>query len=277
MPLPLVEFGPLGRAVPRVGFGCGRVVGRSTLRESSRLLEVALDLGVRYFDVAPSYGMGTAEEVVGAVAGGMKDVVVATKVGVPRGNYSSRGNLLRKFGKPLLDRARFLKSAARTFYAKGPVAPGTRPRYDFTPDAVRRSLDLSLRLLRRDRADIFLAHEPHLDDLGEGLAATFTSLRSEGRIGCFGVGVDVRSTPWAPFGEVWQSGWPGGPVAAGYGTASCVFHGVIRYSEKSRSGETTVPPARLLREAMTAAPGAIFLVSVSRPERLRELLSEVLA
>jgi hypothetical protein len=276
MSLPSIEFRPLGCSIPRIGFGCGRIVGGSTLRESSALLETALQLGIRYFDAAPSYGMGTAEEVLGAVVGAVPDAVIATKIGVPRGHYSSRGNMLRKFGKPLLDRVRFLKSAARKVYAKGPVAPGTRPRYDFSPDAVHRSLEHSLRLLRRDRADIFLAHEPHLDDLNPQTMALFESLREAGRIGCFGVGVDVRSVPWVPFGDVWQSGWPGGAQARDYAARACVFHGVIRHAQKSRTGKAIVPPARLLREAMAVAPGAIFLVSVSRPERLRELLSEVI-
>jgi len=41
------------------------------------MLETALNLGIRYFDLALSYGMGTAEEVLDAVFGNSRDVVVA--------------------------------------------------------------------------------------------------------------------------------------------------------------------------------------------------------
>ena len=89
-----IDFLPIGRKVSQIGLGCGRLVGRSTLIQSARIVETALDLGIRYFDVAPSYGMGTAEEVLGHVTGDSKEVVIATKVGIPRPHYSARNNFL---------------------------------------------------------------------------------------------------------------------------------------------------------------------------------------
>ena len=49
---------------------------------------------------------------------------------------------------------------------------------------------------------------------------------------------------------------------------------VSRHIRAVKHQLAVIPPLRLLREVMAVAPGAIFLVSVSRPERLRELLSE---
>ncbi len=76
-----VELKPIGRHVSCLGLGCARLDGRVGLRRSARLLETALDLGITYLDVAASYG--TAEEALGCVVGGSRDVVVATKVGPP--------------------------------------------------------------------------------------------------------------------------------------------------------------------------------------------------
>ena len=82
-----MEYAVLGRTglrVSRVGFGgggIGQVWGPTTEAESVRAIHRALELGVNFFDVAPAYGQGTAEAVLGrALQGRQESVVVATKV-----------------------------------------------------------------------------------------------------------------------------------------------------------------------------------------------------
>jgi aryl-alcohol dehydrogenase-like predicted oxidoreductase len=82
-----MEYTVLGRTglrVSRVGFGgggIGQVWGPTTEAESVRAIHRALELGVNFFDVAPAYGQGTAEAVLGrALQGRQEPVVVATKV-----------------------------------------------------------------------------------------------------------------------------------------------------------------------------------------------------
>jgi len=82
-----MEYTVLGRtglSVSRVGCGgggIGQVWGPTTEAESVRAIHHALELGVNVFDVAPSYGNGKAEEVLGrALHGRQEQVVVATKV-----------------------------------------------------------------------------------------------------------------------------------------------------------------------------------------------------
>ena len=276
MSLPLVNFAPLNRQLPQVGFGCARLVGRSSLRQSAKVVETALSLGIRYFDVAPGYGMGTAEEVLGQVVGNSKDVVIATKVGVPRPPYSATKNFVRGVAKPILDRARAAKTLARRFYApKGPPSGGAQPRYDFSEATIRAGIEESLRLLRRDRIDVYLAHEPHADDLSSELAARFASLQQAGQIVAYGAGVDARTDRWSLFGSVWQSGWPGGVVRTYTGDIQYVFHGTIRYAPKDRAGATVTRVGQLVREAMRLAPGSIILVSTSTPRRLSELIEGI--
>lgn len=275
MSLPRIDFPPLGKDVPQIGFGCARLVGGASLRASARLVEAALDLGIRYFDVAPSYGMGTAEDVLGEVLGGSEEGIVATKVGIARPAFSARRARLRRWGKPLLDRSRAIKTLARRLYAPRPGdAPAPESR-DFSEAAIRGSLEESLRRLKRGRVDLFLAHEPSEGDLSEEVAGRFRKLVEEGVVGAFGAGVDVREDRWRPFGSVWQSGWPGERVGAYVGDVTHVFHGVIRYAEKGRAGGTRVPASRLLQEAVRAAPESLLLVSTSTPSRLRDLVSEL--
>ncbi len=82
-----MEYTILGRTglrVSRAGFGgggIGQVWGPTTDEESIRAVHRALELGINFFDVAPRYGNGKAEEVLGrALKGRSEDVAVATKV-----------------------------------------------------------------------------------------------------------------------------------------------------------------------------------------------------
>ena len=77
-------LGRTGLRVSRAGFGgggIGQVWGATNEVEAIRSVHRALDLGITFFDVAPSYGDGKAEEALGkALEGRSEDVVVATKV-----------------------------------------------------------------------------------------------------------------------------------------------------------------------------------------------------
>ena len=82
-----MEYSTLGRTglrVSRAGFGgggIGQVWGTTTEEESIRAVHRALDLGVNFFDVAPGYGAGKAEEILGLALHGRRDeAIVATKV-----------------------------------------------------------------------------------------------------------------------------------------------------------------------------------------------------
>lgn len=82
-----MEYATLGRTgltVSRAGFGgggIGQVWGPTTEAEAIRSVHRALDLGITFFDVAPAYGDGKAEETLGqALQGRREPVVIATKV-----------------------------------------------------------------------------------------------------------------------------------------------------------------------------------------------------
>ena len=279
--VPHFRFEPLGVTTSRVGLGCGSLVGRDSFRAAARLVETALDLGIRYFDTAPLYGMGTAEEVLGAVVGSDPDVVIATKIGIGRPHYSPLKAAVRRYAKPLLDRSRPLKAFARSLFMRSrsgsTAAPAEPLLHDFSAATVHRALEESLRLLKRSRADVYMMHDPSVGDLTPATAEVFQALVAVGTIGCFGAAITAGSPPWRTFGSVWQSGWAGRLGADYTPGLGYVFHGTIRTASKDRFGRAVVAPSTLLRTAMAEAPRALFLVGASTPEKLRRIVAEVVA
>ncbi|MDQ3700433.1 MAG: aldo/keto reductase, partial [Chloroflexota bacterium] len=135
-------LGRTGLRVSALGFGCGAVGGlmvRGDATAQRRAVEQALDAGVRYFDTAPSYGDGRSEENLGNVlhqiGGGPADLVVGTKCRVD----------------PEL--------------ASGPGSDAA------VAQAVRDSLEASLRRLRRERVHLFQLHNRIVTD-ATGAGAT---------------------------------------------------------------------------------------------------------
>ncbi len=123
------QLGRTGLTVSRAGFGgggIGQVWGPTDEAEAIASVHRALDLGITFFDVAPSYGDGKAEEALGkALEGHAEPVVVATKV---------------------------------------------RLRADEMDDiagAVQRSVEISLRRLRRDSVDVLHVHNRFTEHRGE--------------------------------------------------------------------------------------------------------------
>lgn len=270
-----VYISALDRKTSQIGFGCGTLTGRTTLREARALVETALELGVRYFDTAPAYGMGTSEEVLGEIVGDHPDVVIATKAGLSRPVYSSHTNLARKLLKPLLDRSRTLKTFARRFYAPRGNSKPIGKKTCFQRDFVLRSVDESLQALRRDRLDILLAHDPELSELTEQLAAEFTGICDSGLCQAFGAAVAFQAEAPPCFGTIWQSAWPQGIQGIQRRQLTYCFHGIIRSAQKTASGATLEPASSLVRKACEQRPDAVILVSTSSPARLRQLLSEI--
>ncbi|CAN0417027.1 unnamed protein product, partial [Phaeothamnion confervicola] len=62
------QIGSTDLALPEIAFGCGGNAGlmvRGSAAEQERAVARALDLGITYFDNAPDYGDGRAEEALG--------------------------------------------------------------------------------------------------------------------------------------------------------------------------------------------------------------------
>src|SRR5579863_1440738 len=66
-----------------LGLGCASLGSRIAPAEGARALAAAFEAGVRWYDVAPPYGAGEAETILGDfLKGRRRQVSVTTKVGL---------------------------------------------------------------------------------------------------------------------------------------------------------------------------------------------------
>lgn len=265
-----------GRETSRIGLGCGRLVGGAGLDASRQVVEEALDLGIRHFDVAPSYGLGLAEDALGALLEGVGDVTIATKVGIGRPGNAKLKALARQLLRPLVKSAPALKAAL------GRSGGGGAPSGQFAPDDVQHSLADSLRRLRRDRIDALLLHEPVAADLSAALADRLASFIGDGRVAAVGSGTGADSAGLVPFGTVRQYRFGPRPDEE---SGDVLLHGVLRAFAASiedgpgRAAFLSVMdrnlddpeswPGSLLTLALACRPDAMLLVSSTSATRLR--------
>ncbi|MFC7053184.1 aldo/keto reductase [Hansschlegelia quercus] len=137
--------------VSAVGFGCGSLGSRVSARDGRAALARAFDAGVTWFDVAPSYGHGEAEGVLAPfLASRRGEVNVCTKVGV-----AARTAAWKTAVRPA---ARFVIRHAPALRQFVRLAAPTE-RLPLTSEAIRASLDGSLRRLRVERVDLLMLHD----------------------------------------------------------------------------------------------------------------------
>ena len=167
------EIGSTGLRATTLGIGgapLGNNVPDTEEDVAIAAVQLAYEAGIRYFDMAPIYGLGRAERRIGrALAGIPRDeFVISTKV----------GRLLEPPGSGL-------KSGEPEIV------------FDWSRDGVMRSLDESLQRLGMDRVDIALLHGPQ-DHYETAIGAAYPALeelRSQGVITAIGAGMNEWEMP----------------------------------------------------------------------------------
>ncbi|MFE4518025.1 aldo/keto reductase [Kitasatospora sp. NPDC056783] len=154
--------------------------------EALATVEAAWEHGVRYYDTAPFYGAGLAEERLGEV--------LSAK---PRDAYV----LSTKVGRVILDEK---EEGARELGEKGGLFEHGNPNkmlHVWTAEATERSIEDSLKRLGTDRLDIVWVHDIAQDFHGDAWLGKFeeartgafrvlSRLRDEGVIKAWGLGVN---------------------------------------------------------------------------------------
>ncbi|GAA4137372.1 aldo/keto reductase [Leifsonia shinshuensis] len=140
------------------------------------IVPAAWEAGIRYFDVAPHYGLGLAEERLGEGLRGLPrdEYVVSTKVGrilEPNPEYRPGDTDIAN----LFD-----------------VPATRRRRLDYSRDGVLRSVEDSLSRLGLDRIDILFVHDPDENEREalDGAFPALEELRSQGVIRSYGAGMN---------------------------------------------------------------------------------------
>jgi aryl-alcohol dehydrogenase-like predicted oxidoreductase len=143
-------LGTTGLRVSEIGLGCAGYWGKKIFDEAEavRLVHVAVDHGLTFFDTGPSYSGGNAEPRLGRALAGIKnknDLVVATKAGT---RISAHGKLYK----------------------------------EWSASGVRSSVEESIVQLKLDVLPMLQLHGPAINDLTDDLLETLTRLKDEGKI-----------------------------------------------------------------------------------------------
>ncbi len=159
----------------RIGLGGAPLAGLFTPvadAEAVATVQAAWDEGWRYFDTAPHYGLGLAEERLGAGLEGKprSEYVLSSKVG--RIIYEASGDAPDDEGFAVVSQR--------------------RRRWDFSRDGVLQSIEDSLRRIGTDRLDVVFVHDPddHFDEAVATAFPTLIELRDQGVIGAIGSGMN---------------------------------------------------------------------------------------
>ncbi|EJL32331.1 putative oxidoreductase, aryl-alcohol dehydrogenase like protein [Novosphingobium sp. AP12] len=272
-----------GRETSRIGLGCGRLQGGAGAKAGRRLVEEARKLGIAHFDVAPSYGLGLAEDVLGDVLAGDSSVTIATKVGIARPSNAGLKSLARQLLRPLLVATPALKQRLAS------EAQKSVPRNQFGPDQIETSFAESLRRLRREHVDALLLHQPEPGSIGAETAAAMERLVADGRAGAVGSGTGNDLAALVPFGTVRQYRWS--PAVTPQAGTTDIVHGLLRryprfadpstdFSQRLAvlgfdAADPAAWPGLLLTVALASAPDLIVLVSSSTPTRLHQAVAAI--
>ena len=141
------------------------------ISESDQLIHTALDNGMNYFDTAPLYGHGLAEERLGRILSNVtKPFVLQTKVGRVL-NWVEKADPVPWF--PDAD-------------------PHIQPVFDYSADGIKRSLEESLKRLGVDHIDIALMHdsENYIPEAINIAYPVLADLKRQGIIKAVGIGIN---------------------------------------------------------------------------------------
>jgi D-threo-aldose 1-dehydrogenase len=170
----------------RVGFGTGGLLRISGARRRQDTLAAALANGITHFDTAPLYGFGESERALGRFLRGRRgDITLTTKFGLQASALAARLAFFQGVGRRALQMFPSLRRAA----VRNAGALATPPT--FSLQTVQVSLEKSLRSLRTDYVDFYLAHQASAAALpDEDLIGWLQDMQRAGKIRAFGVATD---------------------------------------------------------------------------------------
>ena len=167
-------LGKTGIKLTELGFGCSGLFGTKALgkealseEEAALLVKTAVECGIRFFDTGFSYG--NAEERLG------KALSALSKEGYRREDFV----IETKCGETLL--------------SDGSYGPA-----DFSPDWIRRSVEISLTRLQTDHIDLLATHGGRRKSFTDEFFSLMEDLKRQGMIRAYGVssGIDDETLAW---------------------------------------------------------------------------------
>jgi aryl-alcohol dehydrogenase-like predicted oxidoreductase len=248
----------------RLGLGTHRLHRLISGNARQRLLQLAFELGIRYFDTAPSYGNGIAEREIGRFAAAHRsELVIATKFGIPFGRV------------PRIPGSIYAAQAAGLLARRLGIGK-MRAARDFSSATARTSLEQSLRNLRTSYVDILYLHDPAASMLQdpEGLLRTLESLRTSGKTRHIGLSGSSNACAeigraYPALGEILQIEMPADPQGLPEAAASC-SDAAVHLWEFPAGARPSPPLADVMERLYDGAPKGTILLSTRHAAQLRQ-------
>lgn len=171
--------------INRIIFGCHNLTGGGSFWQAKRVVDAAMHHGIRRFDVAPSYGLGTAEATLARALGRRRvDVQITTKFGILPPRFGALAAWAREPYRLLRKLAWGDPAQPNSGVQRPRVGSGPTREYPF--NAIQ-AATRSLRALAVDRLDGFLVHERLPESYGQRLTDDIAELKRRGLIVSAGV------------------------------------------------------------------------------------------
>jgi len=163
--------------ISKIIFGTGSLIKNYTVNQQLLVLRTAVDCGITHFDTAPLYGFGSTEGIVGLILKKNINLTVTTKVGLyPL--LGSNPNSIKIFSQ------RIIQSLSRRAFSNftNPFDL-TKPIIDYNVLRARKSLENSLKNLKRETVDIYMIHDPNdIMCFSEEWQTFLSNIKKEGKI-----------------------------------------------------------------------------------------------
>ncbi len=171
-----------------IGFGCSGLMGSGNKSERLALLSTAFEEGICHFDVAPYYGYGEAEGMLGEfVQSRREQLTITTKFGIQPPKSNSGLRAITSIARQVAKLNPFLR---RMLSQQGGKLIQTQA---FSVNEAQISLESSLRALKTDYIDIYLLHDCKLADTeSESLLLFLQNAVKDGKIRNYGVGTSIE-------------------------------------------------------------------------------------
>ena len=251
-----VDFAGWPHPVSVLGFGCASLGSRISRNDGIAAVERALAAGITWFDVAPSYGDGEAEAILGDVLRGTNTAILS-KVGLRASAPSGLLRLVRGIARPIVAAVPGLRSLIK------PMRSGAVARVSLSAEIIRTSVARSLERLKVDRIAVLALHDPSLDDVrSDEVLRALDDVKRQGlaaRIGVAGA-YDVGAAAHSADGAIDVAQFAA--IDGAHRIAPLNAQGVFTVMHSVFAGGAT------LRDCFAANPNGVVLASSFAPAHL---------
>lgn len=172
----------------RLGLGCGSLGSRIPKSRGLKSLFEAYDHGITWYDVAPAYGSGNAETILGEFARGRREKIqICTKVGVTSTKSTKFLRLLYPLVRPIAANTRNIRKLAKRSISNN-------IRNHISAELLETTVAQSLSKLGTDYLDVLALHEPYPEDVHkEEVLRCLEDMKIRGMVRAISVAGDLEA------------------------------------------------------------------------------------